>query len=82
MCCCYPTVRDEGRSLAIGVQTQVANRRKGLRSKARVLSVMEKGIVKDVSYEPRKMSTSFVFGSLSPLIRINVFVVPVKVGAH
>ena len=36
-------VRDEGRSLAIGLQEQVANHHERLGSKALVVSVMEKG---------------------------------------
>ncbi len=40
------SARDEGRSLAIGVQAQVANHRKGLWSKAMVLSVTEKALLK------------------------------------
>lgn len=35
-------VRDEGRPLAIGLQEQVANRRKRRESKAHVVSVTEK----------------------------------------
>ena len=41
-CAAASGVRDEGRSLAIGLQEQVANHRKRLGSKAPVVSVAEK----------------------------------------
>jgi hypothetical protein len=41
-CAAASGVRDEGRSLAIGLQEQVANHRKRRAAKARVVSVTEK----------------------------------------
>ena len=41
-CAAESGIRDEGRSLAIGLQEQVANHRKRLWSKALVVSVTEK----------------------------------------
>ena len=49
-------MRDEGRPLAIGVQAQVANHRKRLGSKGRVVSVAEKA-PSGVRCEPRKTNT-------------------------
>jgi len=51
MPCC---VRDEGRSLGIGVQDQVPNHLKLLGSKALVVSVQEKAGRELVRYEPRR----------------------------
>ena len=46
-------VKDEGRSLAIGLQEQIANHRKRLGSKAPVVSVAEK-VPQGIRYEPRR----------------------------
>jgi hypothetical protein len=50
-------VRDEGRSLAIGLQERVANHRKRRGSKVRVVSVTEKALQKR-QVGDRKANTS------------------------
>ena len=51
MPCC---VRDEGRSLGIGLQDQVPNHPKLHGSRVRVVSVREKAGLEPVRYEPRR----------------------------
>ena len=55
-CAAESGVRDEGRSLAIGLQEQVANHRKRLGSKTLVVSVTEK-VPPGIRCEPKKTNT-------------------------
>jgi hypothetical protein len=51
MPCC---VRDEGRSLGIGLQDQISNHPKRLGLRVLVVSVREKAGLEPVRYEPRR----------------------------
>jgi hypothetical protein len=56
-CAAGSGMRDGGRSIAIGLQEQVANHRKRLGSKALVVSVTEK-VPSGIRCEPKKTNTS------------------------